>query len=469
VVRQEQKPEFTKTIAGISQNTQFCESSDKEQKNSEMSLSTVCKTVHQYNSAPIPKTDMRKLQEIAEDYSAVKNYVYQRYGGIKSLSKIYPGYTVQNEMTASGLRTQLELPSVYFYLAVFDALGDIKNQWTQTKNRTEKCIRENENLTPEDRHYLRFVMKQSQCFECILLEKEIILSENWEKAFAEVRTGVDEARLNQYLRRQVRRHLRKLHTDTADIFAVSGKAYRYDDHGIYFATKEKRKRVFVPLTDNNRYTKQLYVRIFPEEENIVIHAPVETKVRRHEDYQKEIGLAVGIRNMFVTDRGNVYGEKYSEYQYSLAEYVRENNIRYRRNKEKNPGRKKYMAGRQKMEAALHTYINAEINRMLRTEKPGVIYVPKLPQSSKASVNKKINSSVNMWQKGYVRKRLTQKCREQSIELIEVFGKDISNECSRCGAIGQKANGVFFCKACGAELSERENAAKNALKRGQVSS
>ena len=39
---------------------------------------------------------MKKLQEIAGDYRTVKNYVYQRYGGIKSLSKIYPGYTVQN-------------------------------------------------------------------------------------------------------------------------------------------------------------------------------------------------------------------------------------------------------------------------------------------------------------------------------------------------------------------------------------
>ncbi len=434
-----------------------------------MPQSTICKTVHQYNSLPIPEADMGKLQEIAKDYSAVKNYVYQRYGGIKSLPKIYPGYTVQNEMTASGLRTKLELPSVYFYLAVFDALGDIKNQWTQTKSRTEKCVRENENLTPEDRHYLRFVMKQSQCFESILLEKKITLSENWEKTFAEVRAGVDEARLNQYLRRQVRKHLRKLHTDTADGFAVSEKAYRYDDHGIYFAIKEKRKRVFVPLTDNNRYTKQLYVRIFPEEGNIIIHAPVEIKVRQHEDYQREIGLAVGIRNMFVTDGGNIYGEKYSDYQYALAGYVRENNIRYRRNKGKNPGRKKYMAGREKMEAALHTYINAEINRMMRTEKPGVIYLPKLPQSSKAGVNRRINSSVNMWQKGYVRNRLTQKCREQSVELIEVFGKDISNECSRCGAIGQKANSVFFCKACGTKLPERENAAKNALKRGQISS
>lgn len=434
-----------------------------------MPSNTICKTVRQYNSAPLSEADMRKLQEIAGDYRTVKNYVYQRYGGIKSLPIIYPGYTVQNEMTASGLRASLGLPSVYFYLAVFDALGDIKNQWTQTKGRIEKCIRENENLTPEDRHYLRFVMKQSDCFEAILLEKEIQLSEAWEKTFREVRTGVEENRLNQYLRRQVRRHFKKMHTDTVDGFSVSGKAYRYDDHGIYLAIKEKRKRIFIPLTDNNRYTKQLYIRIFPEKRNVIIHAPVERKVRQHEDYRGEIGLAMGIRTMFVTDKGSIYGEKYSDHQYALSEYVREGNIRYRRNKDKNPGRKKYMAGRERREEALHTYINAEINRMLRTEKPGVIYLPKLPQSSKAGVNKKINSSVSMWQKGYVRNRLTQKCREQAIELIEVFGKDISNECSQCGATGQKENDVFTCKACGAKLSERENAAKNALRRGQMRS
>ena len=92
-----------------------------------MSADTICKIIRQYNSAPLSMEDMQKLQEIAEDYAAVKNYVYQRYGGIRSLSKLYPGYTVQNEMTRSGLREQLGLPSVYFYLAVFEALGGIKN------------------------------------------------------------------------------------------------------------------------------------------------------------------------------------------------------------------------------------------------------------------------------------------------------------------------------------------------------
>lgn len=432
-----------------------------------MPPSTICKTIHQYNSEPISESDMKKLVEIAKDYSDVKNYVYQRYGGIKSLPIIYPGYTVQNEMTNSGLRAKLGLPSVYFYLAIFDALGDIKNQWTQTRSRIEKCIRGNENLTPEDKHYLRFVMKQSRCFESILLEKEMSLSEEWENPLKELRENVNEKRLHQYLRRQVRRHLKKMHTDTEDVFSVSAQAYRYDDHGIYLAIKEKRKRIFIPLTDNNRYTSQLNIRIFPEEGNLIIHVPVETRIRQNHDYQNAVGLAVGIRTMFVTDQGHIYGEKYSDYQYALADYVREGNSRYRRNRTKNPGRKKYTAGKERLEAALHTYINAEINRMLQTERPAVIYLPKLPQSSKAGINKKINNSVSMWQRGYVRNRLSQKCKEKSIELVEVFGKDISNECSQCGTIGKKTKDIFTCDACGARLPERENTAKNALKRGQT--
>ena len=108
-----------------------------------MSSEVICKTVRQYNKTPISEEDMQKLVEIAKDYNRVKNYVYQRYSGIRSLPKLYPGYTIQNEMTKSGLRAELGLPSVYFYLAVFDALGDIKGQWARTKGRLTGRINKN--------------------------------------------------------------------------------------------------------------------------------------------------------------------------------------------------------------------------------------------------------------------------------------------------------------------------------------
>ena len=58
-----------------------------------------------------------------------------------------------------------------------------------------------------------------------------------------------------------------------------------------------------------------------------------------------------------------------------------------------------------------------------------------------------------------------KCRERSVDAVEVFGKDIGKECSGCGALGSKAGGVFCCAACGLTLNEKTNTARNALKRG----
>ena len=119
-----------------------------------------------------------------------------------------------------------------------------------------------------------------------------------------------------------------------------------------------------------------------------------------------------------------------------------------------------------MTEQLHSYINMELNCFLNTEKPEVIYIPKLPKMQKHSGNKAINHSVTMWQRGYIRTRLQQKCREQSVELIEVFGKDISKECSQCGAIGNKQNGIFTCSVCGNRIDEKINTACNARKRGE---
>ena len=73
--------------------------------------------------------------------------------------------------------------------------------------------------------------------------------------------------------------------------------------------KEKRKRIFLPLTDNNQYTRQIYLKLYPEKGNVEIKVPVDVKVRKHKDYTRKVGLAAGMYVMFTTDEGHVYGEK----------------------------------------------------------------------------------------------------------------------------------------------------------------
>ncbi len=440
---------------------------------------TACRTVHQYNKEPIPGEDMKKLREIAEDYRRVKNYVYARYGGIGSLSKLYPGYTVQNEMTASGLRSELGLPSVYFYRAVFDALGDIKSQWAATKTKLAKLVGQNENFTAQEKHYLRFLLKSSNAFEAILNQKAIQLPQEMQRKYEELSHEVNTEKLHRYLCRQVRKyHQRELVTNRADGFYLTERAYRYgvdqaDDagrkpkYGIFIATKEKRRRVFIPLTDENSYQKQIYLKLIPEESGVDISIPLAIKVRMHRDYTNEIGLSAGMRCMFTTQDGTVYGEQFWEIQEELAQYLRASAETYRREKANNAGRRKYRAQKARLDAKLETYINQEINRMIEQEKPKVIYLPKLPGNSRAGYDRRVNYSVGVWRKGLIRERLEQKCLEHSIALVEVFGKAISSECSNCGSMGKYSGNDFRCGNCGFEADKKQNAARNALKRGQA--
>ncbi len=425
----------------------------------------ICKTVHQYSKEPIPETDMQKLMEIAEDYKKVKNYVYSRYGGIASLSKIYPGYTVQNEMTRSGLRAELAMPSVYFYLAVFDALGDIKSQWTRTKSKLLKLIAVNQKLTEEEKHYLRFLLKVNNAFDAALNRKPMKLPEKIQAKSDELLIGIDAEKIYRYLRRQVRKYHVKEHTEKTTGFSVAERAYRYADSGIYISTKEKRKRIFIPLTDRNQYQSQLYVKLYPEENRLEIKVPVKVSVHKFAEYSEQVGVAFGIYTMLTTDQGHHYGKELGKYQTEYAEWMRAQTGKYNQNKSSNPGRKKYNAKKGRLQEQMHSYINQELNRFLRTEKPETLYLVKLPKPQSGGRNKKINNSMTLWQRGYIRKRLTQKCRELSVEIIEVLGKDISNECSNCGSMGTKLEGKFYCSICGYCEEEKTNTARNAKKRG----
>lgn len=457
----------------------------------------VCKTIRQYSKGAIPNEDMEKLQEIADDYAKVKQYVYARYGGIGGLAKIYPGYTVQNEMTASGFRQELGMPSVYFYLAVFEALGDIRGRWEQTKAKVRQLAGRNENLTEEDRHYLRFLLKVNNAFEAVLNRKAMELPEGVRRQYEKLAGQVETERLNNYLCRQVRKvHMScgvhadcTLHTGCcivhtgyaqgegrkedgrqgANGFSIAERAYRYGrkdgQQGIFISIKEQRRRIFIPLTDNNQYGAQLYIRLYPEEQRVEINVPVYMQVRRHADYRNQVGISLGMYTMLTTDQGHRYGDELGKYQLEYADWIRKQARSYLHNRDNNPGRKKYYAKKKRLEEQLHGYINQELSRFLREEKPQRVYIVKYPKPQGGGLNRKINHSVNLWQRGYIRSRLELKCREREVELAEVLGKDISRECSKCGAMGNRKDGQFHCEACGQSMDEKWNTAGNVLKRG----
>lgn len=379
---------------------------------------TVCKTVCQYNSAPVSAGNMEKLLEIARDYRKVKAYVYQRYGSVSGLCKLYPGYEIQNEMTASGFRGEVGIPSVYFYLAVFDALSNIRGQWTTVKGKIRKHVGENEAFTAEEKHYLRFVLKADKVFAGLLVQKpsaEWGVNETILRRYNELKTTLTEQqtetektdvkRLDRYLRRQVRRYYIKPHVGAADGFSLSKSTCRYGDHGIYISTKEKRKRVFIPLTDGNTYKSQLYLKLYPPEKRIELRVPVKVRVHLHPDYNNHVGIRFGSLVMLVTQEGHLYGERFGIYRKELADIAGEPG--QDNDKSKNASGKKYHAKLSRARERFHSYVNMELNRFLREEKPAAVYFIQHSLLGKS-----------IFTDDYVRDRLVQKCLEHSVRIIK---------------------------------------------------
>ena len=446
----------------------------------------ICKSIHQYSRGKISSENMDTLMEIGHGCMVTRNYIYQRYGGIKSLEKLYSGYAIDAEVKAAGFREQIGLPSVYFTASVNRALGDIKIMWTQVKNGINDAANKNERFSPEDRHYIRFVVKVNGCLENILNEKPVSLPEEirprYESIIAELGDGNGQRvkSLNRYICRQTRKRLHRQHTDNATYFTIKKQGYRYGElggeHGIFLATKVNRQRIFIPLTDTNVYDRMLDIKLNSQKRTVEIIIPLFVNTRQHEDYTNEIGISLGLWEMITTSTGNVYGSEFGKMQQEISRFILKEN--YRDDKKSISGTQRYLERKAGMDAALKNYVNRELNRMLAQEKPKTIYMAKLPRNpgmhtarhhDDQQITKGTGDThfLRMWKKGFVTERLQWKCQQNGVSIIEVIGKGIGTECSACGQKGTVKGENFLCPVCGFEENKKVNGARNALNRGKT--
>ena len=445
------------------------------------------KSVHQYSKGKISSENMDVLMDIGHGCMVTRNYIYQRYGGIRSLVKVYSGYEVDSEVRAAGFREKIGLPSVYFSASVNRALGDIKIMWAQVRNGINEAVSKNERFSPEDRHYIRFVLKTDVCYWNILNGKSMPLPEKiqpgYEKVIAELGGGRSQRvkNLNRYLCRQTRKRLCRQHTDNRLRFTVKKQGYRYGElngkHGIFLASKVNRQRLFIPLTDANVYDRMLDISLNPQKKSVEIIIPIFVNTQGHEDYINEIGISLGLWNMITTSTGNIYGSNFGKIQQEISRFILEEN--YREKPENVSNTQNYQARKEKMDAALKNYVNMEINKMLEQEKPKVVYMAKLPRNPGMHTAARYRDAnqftkgtgdtylLRMWKKGFVTERLQWKCQKNGIKLVEVIGKGIGMECSSCGQTGYTDGEQFKCPACGFEENKKINGAKNALNRGRT--
>ena len=429
------------------------------------------KTVWQHTEILSEET-IEFLRGIAADYGKVKANTYEKYSSVRSLGKLSSVYDIMTEMRHCGLREQLNLPAVYYELAVRDAVSDIKGAWGVLKNKIRTLITANENLSGEDRMYLRTVLKLDRIYAAILNCEEYPVPEKT------AGLDIDMGRLNNLLRRLTRRYLQKPEVGRMDSFCVSPGGYSYREGALYLVSRVPRKRILLPLKDDKISARQ--IRVCVKENHAEIAIPVQVKKRKHEDYQNTIYVHLGYWVMCTLSSGNVYGESLGEMSAAKSERLLEKNrersraqAKYRESlglgdqkkaadiEANNLGARKYCRQKAKEQAKIETYINAQINRMLENEKPCRVVIPRAITIHKARFSgKAVNRRMTESHQGYVRKRLAQKCQANCIELVEVSSRETGNICSQCGAEGKRLRESFICESCGLQCSSSLNGARN---------
>ncbi len=436
---------------------------------------TITKTVWQY-SEPLPEDTMEFLKGIALDYSKVKSYTYNRYSGIKSLDRLTPAFDIMREVRQSGLRAQLGLPSAYFSPAIVDAVADIKGMWGMLKNKLGTLITANENLSDEDRIYLRTVMRLDKIYAAVLRD------EAYEMPRKAKGLSIDVERLNNLLRRLTRRHLTKLEVGSTDYFCIASSGYTYRAGAIYIASRTSKQRIELPLKDSNVCRRQ--IRLCIRKDYAALALPVETKVKKHADYNNTVYIHIGYQDMFTLSNGNVYGQSLGGMTSTETQRLTDKNrerarIRaaYQQSMESGDGKKavnmksnnlgtvKYDRRKEKERAKTEVFINTEINKMLAAEKPNRIVITRPISINKTKLPAK-SSNRNMTRSfnGYIRDRLSYKCRINSIELVEINSKGTGTMCSQCGAEGKRSQDGFYCPECGYASAISINGAKNIEKK-----
>lgn len=432
---------------------------------------TITRTVRQY-SKPLPKETMDFLKGIALDYSKVRNYVYGKYAGVHRVDSLTPVYGILNEMRHCGLREQLNFPAVYYELAVTDAVADIKRSWGIVKNKVGERITANENLSGDDRLYLRTVLKIGSVYAAVLNRREYEMPKNAKDL------SVDTKRLNNLLCRLTRKYLTVPQTKDDDWFRISPNGYSYREGEIRIVCRTPRKRISIPLKDERVFDRQIRIRI--RDEDVVLSVPAEVKIRSHDDYCHTIYAYIGRTDMITLSNGAVYGEKLEEltdpeterlalknrerrrmYQ-AFEENVKCGNERKAKEIETNNlGRQKYQRQKEKEKSRITTFINAEINRMLRKEKPARIVITRPVQKNKDKIYAKTTNRRQARSfDPYIRERLAYKCNVNSIELVEINAKGTGKICAECGAEGKRQGTEFICESCGVQTTIALNSAKN---------
>ena len=424
----------------------------------------------------------------------IKNYVWSRYSGISSLLK-QSGWTIRDELIKQNLLSR-KITKTFSRAAVEKSASTIKANWAITKKKVKKAIAQNENLTEDDKRYLYLCLKHTPTLYGILNYKKIDYNTKYLKDLK-----VDVHRLNNLLRRYIRRYKTKSHTNKNNVI-IDAKIYKFNSNNknFSFTGKKKNSQIEITLIGNIPKLKGTLELVKNQKTNqYYIHVPLDRIISKKEmTAESEIlGLDVGITDLITLSNGSVYGANSAELFYTLSDnLVNKNRSRlfsYKREleqriliekddikksllelklknlNENNLGPKKRISKISKYKSRIASHINCELNKMVKEENVKEIVREDLNWvSKKKNVSKKQQNRFSTWTKGVLLERLSVKLAEKGIKETIVNPAYTSQVCCRCNHLGDRKGKEFKCSNCNLNIDADFNASINIKKRKFIS-
>lgn len=175
---------------------------------------------------------------------------------------------------------------------------------------------------------------------------------------------------------------------------------------------------------------------------------------------EELGLDFGLRTLFATDRGDLYGRGF------MAELRRhDTRIQKAVKKAQRAGiRPKlfrpYVSAVRRMQGFLKTLINMVLNRIARTVRPRVLVLEKL-NFQNPGLSRRMNRLLQTCGRAIIRAKLQDLEEWFGITAVEINPAYSSQTCSCCGYVDKRnrRNEEFTCRFCGTHLHADVNGAR----------
>ena len=431
---------------------------------------------------------------IATSQRNIKNYVWSRYSGIGSLLK-QSGWTIRDELIQEDLLSK-KITKTFSRTAIEKSASTIKSNWTRTKKSVKKAIAQNENLTEDDKHYLFLCLKHTPTLYNILNYKKIDYTTDYFKDLK-----VDVHRLNNLLRRYIRRYKTKAHTNKANVILPSS-LYKFNPCNNEFTLtgKKRNSKVKITLIGNVPKLKGTLELVKNQKSNqYYLHVPLDRIINKKKmtDESEILGLDVGITDLITLSNGSIYGANSAELFYNLSDnLVNKNRSRlfsYKQKLEKrivieqdqskksileqklrnleenNLGFKKRSSKIGKYKSRIVSHINCELNKMVKEEDIQEIVREDLNWSSKKkNVSRKQRNRFATWSKGVLLERLSVKLAERGIKETIVNPAYTSQVCCKCNHLGNRKGKEFKCLNCSISIDADFNASINIKERKFIS-